>query len=207
MASYVWLSLLSNLTLCVSALFCSYKLFKDHRAPSVGLLLVGLAAGLCVLPSSSTLLTSIQKDAVWAGDILAPSLLAFHFLWLSEDHSTAGILLVGSCLLLGLCDSLSADTLVVLSRCLGLASLSCCLMVCLFAGNMTGALTSVALSLPVLLAPTFGRDTFASLTSPAANEGMMRLFLKGFMSVGCWASTRSLHKFLLDVTDRYNLHI
>ncbi|XP_061810275.1 transmembrane protein 276-like [Nerophis lumbriciformis] len=202
MASYVWLSISVNLTLCFSALFSSYKLFKDHRAPSVGLFLVGLSAGLCVFPS-----TPIQKDAEWVGEILAPSLLAFHLMWLSEDHSTACMLLIGSCLLLGLRDSLSADTLVVLSRCLGLASLSCSLMVCLFAGNPTGALTSVALSLPVLLVPTFGRDSFGSLVSLTANEVVIRLLLKGSMSVGCWVSTHSLHRFLMDVTDRYHLHI
>ncbi|KAM7420679.1 hypothetical protein PAMA_015076 [Pampus argenteus] len=196
-----WITSCSNMILSATALYSSYKLFKDHRAPSVGLFLLGLSAGLCIPGPSISFLSSIQKDAEWAGEVLAPALVSFHFLWLSEDRNTAHILLCGSCLLLGLCDWLSADALTVLTRCLGLSSLSCCLTVCLFAGNVLGALGNVALSLPLLVAPRVGTGTFASLVSPAATEGMVKWLLKGFMSIGCWASTQALNKFLLDLTD------
>ncbi|XP_074509928.1 transmembrane protein 276-like [Sebastes fasciatus] len=192
----------SNILLSATALFSSYRLFKDHRAPSVGLFLLGLSAALNILhPSSSSYPASIQREAEWASEVLAPALVSFDFLWLSEDHNTAHILLCGSCLLLGLCDWLSADALTLMTRCLGLSSLSCCLTVCLFAGNALGGFGGVALSLPLLVAQRVRTDTFAPLISPAATEGLIKWLLKGSMSVGCWASTRALSKFLLDVTD------
>ncbi|XP_027141923.1 uncharacterized protein LOC104940336 [Larimichthys crocea] len=192
MASCVtqWTTSCSNIILSATALYSSYRLFKDHRAPSLGLFLLGLSAALCIFHPSSSYLTSIQKEAEWAGEVLAPVLVSFDFLWLSEDHNTAHILLCGSCLLLGLCDWLSADALTVLTRCLGLSSLSCCLTVCLFASNALGALGGVALSLPLLVAQRVG--TFAPLISPAVTEGLVKWLLKGFMSVGCWASTKAL---------------
>ncbi|XP_062278989.1 uncharacterized protein LOC133983809 [Scomber scombrus] len=202
-----WIKSCSNIMLSATALYSSYKLFKDHRAPSIGLFMLGLSAGLCISHPSSSFLSSLQKEAEWAGEVLAPALVSFHFLWLSEDHNTAHILLCGSCLLLGLCDWLSADALTLLTRCLGLSSLSCCLTVCLFAGNALGALGGVALSLPLLVAPGVGTNCFAPLISPAATEGMLKWLLKGFMSIGCWASTQALDKFLLDITDRCNLII
>ncbi|XP_068591595.1 transmembrane protein 276-like [Cebidichthys violaceus] len=177
----------------------------DHRAPSVGLFLLGLSAAVCILLPSSSYLTSIQREAEWAGEVLAPALFAFDFLWLSEDHNTAHILLCGSCLLLGLSDWLSADALTLMTRCLGLSSLSCCLMVCLFAGNALGAFGGVALSLPLLVAQRVGTNTFAPLISPAATQGLTKSLLKGSMSIGCWASTQALKRFLLDVTDRCNI--
>ncbi|AWO96692.1 Hypothetical protein SMAX5B_012005 [Scophthalmus maximus] len=118
----------SNIILSAAALHSSYKLFKDHRAPSVGFFLLGLSAAVCVLHPSGSLLTELQREAEWAGQLLAPALVSFDFLWLSHDSNTAHILLCGSCLLLGLCDWLSADALTVMTRCLGLSSLSCCLM-------------------------------------------------------------------------------
>ncbi|XP_070692186.1 transmembrane protein 276-like [Pempheris klunzingeri] len=202
-----WVTSCTNLILSATALHSSYRLFKDHRAPSVGLFLLGLSAALCIVHPSGSYLTSIQKEAEWAGEVLAPALVSFDFLWLSEDHNTAHILLCGSCLLLGLCDWLSADALTVMTRCLGLSSLSCCLTVCLFAGNALGALSGVALSLPLLVAPKVGAITFAPLISPAAAEGLVKWLLKGSMAVGCWASTRALSMFLLDVTDRCNMGI
>lgn len=182
---------------------------QDHRAPSVGLFLLGISAALCILHPSSSYLATIQREAEWAGKVLAPALVSFDFLWLSEDHNTAHMILVGSCLLLGLYDWLSADALTAMTRYLGLSSLSCCLTVCLFGGNAFGALGGVALSLPLLVAPSMGTNTFAPLLSAAAAtaEGDIKWLLKGSMSVGCWASTQALHKFLLDVTDRYNLGI
>uniref|UniRef100_A0AAQ5X2W2 Uncharacterized protein n=1 Tax=Amphiprion ocellaris TaxID=80972 RepID=A0AAQ5X2W2_AMPOC len=123
------------------------------EGPSVGLFLLGLSAALCLLPSSGSNLSSLQREAVWAGELLAPALVSFDFLWLSQDRNTAYILLCGSCLLLGLSDWLSADSLTAMTRCLGLSSLSCSLTVCLFAGNAVGALGGVALSLPLLVAP------------------------------------------------------
>uniref|UniRef100_A0A3Q3GHT3 Uncharacterized protein n=1 Tax=Labrus bergylta TaxID=56723 RepID=A0A3Q3GHT3_9LABR len=173
---------------------------QDHRAPSVGLFLLGLSAALCLLHPSSSYLTSIQREAQWASEVLAPALVSFDFLWLSEDHNTAHILLCGSCILLGLCDWLSVEALTLMTRCLGLSSLSCCLTVCLFAGNALGALGGVALSLPLLVAPPGGENTFLPLIYPGATEGLIKCILKGFMSVGCWASTKALHLFLLDVT-------
>ncbi|XP_042280179.1 uncharacterized protein LOC122987357 [Thunnus albacares] len=202
-----WITSCSNVILSATALHSSSKLFKDHRAPSVGLFFLGLSAGLCVFHPSSSFLSSLQKEAEWAGEVLAPALVSFHFLWLSEDRNTAHILLCGSCLLLGLCDWLSADALTVLTRCLGLSSLSCSLTVCLFAGNVLGALGGVALSLPLLVAPGAGTNTFAPLISPVATEGMFKWLLKVFMSIGCWASTQALDKFLLDLTDRCNISI
>lgn len=178
---------------------------QDHRAPSAGLFLLGLSAAFCTLHPSSSYLTSIQREAEWAGEVLAPALVSFDFLWLSEDHNTAHILLCGSCLLLGLCDWLSADALTLMTRCLGLSSLSCCLTVCLFAGNALGAFGGVALSLPLLVAQRVGTNTFAPLISPAATEELVQWLLKGSMSVGCWASTQALSRFLLDVTDRCNI--
>ncbi|XP_035528329.1 uncharacterized protein LOC118335931 [Morone saxatilis] len=209
MASCVteWIVSCSNIILSATALYSSYRLYKNHRAPSVGLFLLGVSAALCIFHPSSSYLTSIQREAEWASEVLAPALVSFDFLWLSEDRNTAHILLCGSCLLLGLCDWLSADALTMMTRCLGLSSLSCCLTVCLFAGNAFGAFGGVALSLPLLVAPRVRTNTLAPLISPAAIEGLMKWLLKGSMSVGCWASTQALRKFLLDVSDRYNIGI
>lgn len=170
----------------------------------MGLFLLGLSAAVCSLPPSSSYL---QREAEWAGEVLAPALVSFDFLWLSQDYNTAHILLCGSCMLLGLCDWLSADTLTVMTRCLGLSSVSCCLTVCLFTGNALGALSGVALSLPSLVTPQAGTDTFVPLISPAASEGLIKWILKGSMSVGCWASVKALSKFMLDVNDRCNIGI
>uniref|UniRef100_A0A3Q3JQI9 Uncharacterized protein n=1 Tax=Monopterus albus TaxID=43700 RepID=A0A3Q3JQI9_MONAL len=192
MASCVtgWITSCSNVILSATAL-----------APSVGLFMLGLSAALCILHPSSSHLTSFQREAEWAGEVLAPALVSFDFLWISQDHNTAHILLCGSCLLLGLRDWLSPHALTVLTRCAGLSSLSCCLTVCLFASNALGALGGVALSLPLLLSPQVETNSFAPLISQAAPDGLMKWFLKGFMAVGCWASTQALGKFLLDVTD------
>ncbi|XP_061574331.1 uncharacterized protein LOC133440987 [Cololabis saira] len=191
----------SNIVLSATALYSSYKLFKDHRGPSVGLFLLGISAACCTLHPSSASLTSLFSEAEWAGEVLAPVLVSFDFLWLSQDHNTARVLLCGSCLLVGLSDRLSADTLTVMTRCLGLSSVSCCLTVCLFAGNALGAMGGVALSLPLVLGQTLGSNTFAPLVSQAATEGLVRSLLKGSLSIGCWASTQALSKFLLDVTE------
>uniref|UniRef100_A0A3B3DYD5 Uncharacterized protein n=1 Tax=Oryzias melastigma TaxID=30732 RepID=A0A3B3DYD5_ORYME len=193
MASMEWVTVCSNILLpCV-------HLLQDHRGPSVGLFLLCLSATLHVLLPSSSHLASLRREVTWAGEVLAPVLVTFDFLWLSEDHSTAGILLLGSCLLLGLSDWLSADTLTVLTRCLGLSSLSCCLMVCLFAGNVLGAAGGVALSLPLLVVQQVEPTVVAPLVAPAATEGLMKWLLNALLSVGCWASTRALGQFLLDL--------
>ncbi|XP_047454584.1 uncharacterized protein LOC125016261 isoform X2 [Mugil cephalus] len=194
-----------NLILSATALYSSYKLFKNHRGPSVGFFLLGLSAALCIVHPSSSALTSLQRDAEWAGEVLAPVLVSFDLLWLSQDHNTAHILLCGSCLLLGLSDWLSADAFLVMNRCLGLSSLSCSLTVCLFAGNASGALGGVALSLPLLVFQRVGTKASPSLISPAATIGLTQWLLKGSLSIGCWASTRALDTFLLDVTDRSNI--
>uniref|UniRef100_A0A3Q1ISW3 Uncharacterized protein n=1 Tax=Anabas testudineus TaxID=64144 RepID=A0A3Q1ISW3_ANATE len=192
--------------MCCLHCLCIHFSLQDHRAPSVGLFLLGLSAAFNILHPSSSYLISLQKEAEWAAEVLAPALVSFDFLWLSQDRNTAHILLCGSCLLLGLCDSLSGDTLTVLTRCLGLSSLSCCLTVCLFTSNALGALGGVALSLPLLVMQV-RPNSFTPLVSPAASEGLMEWLLKGSMSIGCWASTQALSKFLLDVTDRHNIDI
>ncbi|XP_029928005.1 uncharacterized protein LOC115373651 [Myripristis murdjan] len=190
-----WITTCANIMLSATALYSSYQLFKDHRAPSVGLFLLGLSAGLCTLRPSSSYLASLLSEAEWASEVLAPALVSFGFLWLSEDRNTAHILLCGSCLFLALCDGLSSDALTLMTRCLVLSSLSCCLTVCLFSSNAVGALGSVALSAPVLVAPKVGAEAVVPLLSPAVTEWL----LKGSLSVGCWASTRGLNKFLLEV--------
>ncbi|KAL3980824.1 MFS transporter (facilitated glucose transporter) [Sarotherodon galilaeus] len=204
MASYLteWVTSCLNIILTATALYYSYKLFKVHRAPSVGFFLLGISAAISILHPSSPYLTSLQREAEWAAEVLAPVLVSFDFLWLSQDRNTAQILLCGSCLLLGLSDWLSADTLTIMTRCLGLSSLSCCLTVCLFAGNASGAFGSMALSLPLLLTQRFGTKTFAPLLFPVATEGLMKCLLKGSLLIGCWVSTLALGKFLLDVTDQ-----
>uniref|UniRef100_A0A671W5K0 Uncharacterized protein n=1 Tax=Sparus aurata TaxID=8175 RepID=A0A671W5K0_SPAAU len=168
----------SNIMLSVTALHCSY------RAPSVGLFLLGLSAALCIFPSSISYFASIQREAEWAGEVLAPALVSFDFLWLSEDRHTAHILLCGSCLLLGLSDWISADALTLMTRFLGLSSLSCCLTVCLFASNALGAFGGVALSLPLLMAQSIETNTFATHFSTAANDCPTKWLLKGSMSLG-----------------------
>ncbi|MED6292899.1 hypothetical protein CHARACLAT_005339 [Characodon lateralis] len=195
MASSVteWFTSGSNIILCATALQSSYKLFRDHRGPSVGFFLLGFSAALCVLNVSTS---SFQREAEWTGEVLAPALVSFDLLWLSQDHNTARVLLTGSCLLLGLSDWFSADTLTILTRCLGLSSLSCCLTACLFTGNGLGAAGGVALSLPLLL--TERAHTVAPLISPPATEGL----IKWLLSIGCWFSTQGLNKFLLDVTEQ-----
>lgn len=182
---------------------------QDHRAPSVGLFLLGNSAALCLLrpSSSSSYLTSIQSQVEFASELLAPTLVSFDFLWLSKDQNTAHILLLGSCLLLGVYDWLSADALPVLTRCLGLSSLSCTLTVCLFASNAAGAVGALALSLPLLMAPGVATSTVTPLVSAAASDVVLKGFLKGSMCVGCWASTTALHKFLVDVTDQCSIDI
>lgn len=180
---------------------------QDHRAPSVGLFLLGNSAALCLLRPSPSYLPPIQSEVEFAGEILAPTLVSFDFLWLSKDQNTAHILLLGSCLLLGLCDWLSADALTVMTRCLGLSSLSCSLTVCLFASNAPGALGSFALSLPLLVAPGVGIQTVTPLISATGSDAVLKGLLKGFMSVGCWASTWALQKFLVDITDQCSIDI
>ena len=174
-------------------------LLQDHRAPSVGLFLLGLSAGLCALPLSNPVLICLQTDLEWAGEILAPPLVSFGFLWLSQDHATAHVLLIGSGLLPLLCDWLSPDGLMVMTRCLALSSLSCSLTVCLFAGNATGALGSVALSLPSLVAPRVVLHSLTPLISQGALEGLLKWLLKGSMAVGCIASKRALGVYLEDL--------
>lgn len=188
-----------DVVLALSALNAASHLFKDHRAPSVGFLLVACSSALAVLPLSSPSLTSAQKDLEWAAEALGPVLCAFGFLWLSQDHSTAFVLLLGSALLPLLADWLSADGLVVMSRCVGLSALSCSLTVCLFAGNAPGVVGSVALSLPALVAPRVRGASLGSITSSRAARGLLRWLLKAAMAGGCWTTKMALKKFLHDL--------
>uniref|UniRef100_A0A3B4DEC1 Uncharacterized protein n=2 Tax=Pygocentrus nattereri TaxID=42514 RepID=A0A3B4DEC1_PYGNA len=152
-----------------------------------------------VLPLSSPSLAAAQKDLEWVAEILGPALSAFGFLWLSEDRSTAHVLLIGSALLPLLADWLSADGLVVMSRCVGLSALSCSLTVCLFAGNAAGVVGSVALSLPTLVAPRVRGATVGSIMSPQLAGGLLRWVLKAIMAVGCWTTKTALDQFLQDL--------
>lgn len=168
---------------------------QNHRAPSLGFFVLGISAGLSTIASFTTDINSLPKEVSWAAEVLALTLVSFEFLWLSEDHNTAYVLLCGTCLLLGLSDLLSADAFTVMTHCLYLSSLSCCLTVCLFTGNALGAVAGVALTLPLSMAPT------------AATEGVIKWLLSGSLCVGCWASTHALSIFWIEVTERPGISI
>lgn len=138
---------------------------------------------------------SVRADLQWVAEVLGPAMVAFGFLWLSEDHSTAYTLLTGSALLSTLTDWLSRDGLTVMSRCMALSSLSCSLTVCLFAGNMLGVFGSVALSLPALVA----LNSTSPLISPELAGGMLKSLLIGTTTLGCWSIRQSLEKYLQDL--------
>ncbi|KAF3839828.1 hypothetical protein F7725_018545 [Dissostichus mawsoni] len=175
----------SNIVLSATALYYSYRLFK--ASPARTLCSTVHRAALQLIPHVFTKRSRVDAQ------VLAPALVSFDFLWLSEDHNTAHTLLCGSCLLLGLCDWLSADALTLMTRCLGLSSLSCCL---------TGPLAVWPSASHCLWLRGSEHNTFAPLISQAATEGLIKWLLKGIMSVGCWASTQALGKFLLDVTEQ-----
>ncbi|KAJ8415824.1 hypothetical protein AAFF_G00403810 [Aldrovandia affinis] len=175
-----WITELSNITLSLSALYTACQLFKVHRAPAVGFFLLASSAALCSLPLSCPALICIQDDLDW-------------------DYSTAHVLLAGSALLPGLRDWLSPETLVLMSRCLALSSLCCSLIVCLFTANGAGALGSVALSLPALIAPLPGAKAFTPLLAPGAAEGVLKCPLKGLMVIGCLSTKHGLDKYLVDL--------
>ncbi|XP_018596214.1 uncharacterized protein LOC108927415 [Scleropages formosus] len=189
----------SDVALCLSALYAAFHLFKDHRASAVGLFLVGLSAGLSSLAISSPALISLEEDLEWAGAVLGPALVSFDFLWLSEDRLTAHVVLMCSALLPMPRDWFSQEGLVLLSRCLALSSLSCSLTVSLFTGNGAGALASVALSLPTLVAPKGTPGSLASLVTREAAQGPLTWLLKGLMAVGCLSTKRALGTYLLDL--------
>lgn len=189
-------SLSANIILTLTALHSSYRLFKDHRAPSLGFFILGLSAILSSMTFFTTCFSFLPKeDLSWAAEVLAVALLSFEFLWLSEDHNTAYILLCGSCFLVALCDWLSEDSFSVMTHCLCLSSLSCCLTVCLFTGNVLGAIGAVALTLHL------------AMLSTITENGLMEWILRIFSSVGCWASTHALRIFLIEVTDKSSLSI
>ncbi|XP_062393827.1 transmembrane protein 276-like [Sardina pilchardus] len=191
-----------NIALCLVALLNAQRLFKVHRAPAVGFFLVACSAGLSALPSSP-LLVSVREDLQWVAEVLGPAMVAFGFLWLSDDHSTAYVLLTGSALLSTLTDWLSRDGLTVMSRCMALSSLSCSLTVCLFAGNILGVLGSVALSLPAIVA----LNSTSPLVSPEAAGGVLKSVLIGTTTLGCWSIRQSLEKYFQDLQgwDRNNI--
>uniref|UniRef100_A0A3P8ZAW7 Uncharacterized protein n=1 Tax=Esox lucius TaxID=8010 RepID=A0A3P8ZAW7_ESOLU len=186
----VWITACSSMTLS----------FSEHRAPAAGFFLLGLSAGFCTLPlSSSPYLTFLQGDLEWVSEVLAPPLVSFGFLWLSEDRATAHILLIGSALLPVFCDRLSANEMILMSRCLALSAFSCSLTVCLFTGNALGALGSVALCLPQMVAPRICVKALAPLVSPGTTVGLPMWLLKGSMIIGCWVSERALSKYLSEL--------
>ncbi|MCI4374608.1 hypothetical protein PGIGA_G00008070 [Pangasianodon gigas] len=188
----------ANIVLSLSALPAAFHLFRDHRAPSVGFLLITCSSFLAIIPLPPAL-SQVQRDLEWAGEILGPSLSAFGFLWLSEDRWTAHVLLIGSALLLMLSDWLSEDGLVIMTRCVSLSALSCALTVCLFAASGTGVVGSVALSLPALVAPRVRAGSVASLISSQGASRLLGWSLKVTMAVGCWTTKTALDTFLQDL--------
>ncbi|XP_030638647.1 uncharacterized protein LOC115819224 [Chanos chanos] len=193
------ISCAANVTLCLSALHASLQLFKDHRAPAVGFFLIALSSALSLIPVPGPVYLSVQNDLEWAGETLAPVLATFGFLWLSEDHSTAHLLLIGSSLLPAFADWLSQDGLVLMSRCVALSSLSCALTVCVFAGNVPGLVGGVALCLPQLLAPRVRAKHTIFIGSQNATGGLQRSLIQGSMALGCWVTEKALCKYLSDL--------
>ncbi|XP_062847868.1 uncharacterized protein LOC134310248 [Trichomycterus rosablanca] len=189
----------ADIILFLAALHAFFRLFKDHRAPSVGFLLITVSSALTLLPLPGTAVSLAQKDLRWAGEALCPALLGFGFLWFSEDHLTACVLLIGSSVLPTLADWLSEDVLVIMTRCQALSALSCSLTVCLFAANGTGVLVSVALSLPALVAPRAVGSSAASLGASQTVGGLLEWVLKVVMAAGCWTTQRALDTFLQDL--------
>lgn len=183
--------------LSVSSLHAAYQLFKDHRASSLGFLLIGCSSVLQLFSPSNQIIMSLQNDLEWAGESLGPVLSTFDFLWLSDDHITARILLIGSTFFIMLSDWLSPDGLVIMSRCLAFSTLSCSLTVCAFAENAAGAVGSVALSLPLLVSPRSRSRSLGSLVLPT--EGLLSWIFKVIMALGCWTTRKALIKYLLDL--------
>lgn len=170
---------------------------QDHRASSMGFLLIGCSSVLSFFSPSNQMIMSLQNDLEWAGESLGPVLSTFDFLWLSDDHITARILLIGSTFFVILSDWLSPDGLVIMSRCLAFSTLSCSLTVCAFAENAAGAVGSVALSLPLLVSPRSRSGSLGSLMLPT--EGLLSWILKVIMALGCWTTRKGLNKYLLDL--------
>lgn len=171
---------------------------QDHRAPSVGFFLIACSSFLAVIPLPSVL-SQVQIELEWAGEILGPSLSAFGFLWLSEDRWTAHVLLIVSAILPMFSSWLSEDTLVILTRCVSMAALSCSLTVCLFAASGTGVMGSLTLSLPALVAPRVRPNSMASLIFAQSDRGLLGWSLKIIMAVGCWTMKAALDKYLQDL--------
>ncbi|KAI7806576.1 hypothetical protein IRJ41_008393 [Triplophysa rosa] len=190
---------ITNIVLSVSALHAAHHLFKDHRASALGFLLIGCSSFLSVLSPTSQPIISLQKDLEWAGETLGPALSTFDFLWLSEDHFTARILLIGSTLLLMLSNWLSPDGLMFMSCCLAFSSLSCSLTVCAFAENAAGAVGIIALSLSLFVSQRSRMGSLGSLISPEVTVGLLGWALKVIMALGCWTTRKALNKFLLDL--------
>ncbi|XP_052000514.1 uncharacterized protein LOC127656299 [Xyrauchen texanus] len=191
----IWFTttVITNVILSVSALHAAHQLFKDHRASALGFLLIGCSSLISVFSPSNQSVISLLKDLEWAGETLGPALSTFEFLWLSEDHFTAHVLLIGSSSLLILSDWLSQDGLMIMSCCLAFSSLSCSLTVCAFAENAVGAVGSVALSLPLLVSPR------SRSKSPEVTKGLLSWILKIIMALGCWTTRKALNKYLLDL--------
>ncbi|KAL4646937.1 hypothetical protein GN956_G10269 [Arapaima gigas] len=182
-----WAAALPDAALCLSALYTTCHLFKDHRAAALGLSLLGLSAGVSAVPVSSLALESVREELQWAGAALSPALVSFDFLWLSEDRLTAHVVLACAALLAVLRDCCSQEGLVLLSRCLALCSLSCSLTVSLFTGSVAGILAGIALSSPALVAPT----------GPCGSP--LNWLLRGSTVVGCLSTKRALTAYLLDL--------
>ncbi|XP_060725273.1 uncharacterized protein LOC132845334 [Tachysurus vachellii] len=188
----------ANIVLSFSALPAAFHLFRDHRAPSVGFFLIACSSFLAIIPLPPAL-SQVQRDLEWASEVLGPSLSAFGFLWLSEDHWTSHVLLIGSSLLPMLSGWLSEDCLMIMTRCVSLSALSCALTVCLFAASWTGVVGSLALSLPALVAPRVRAGSVVSLISSQGASGLLGWSLKVSMAVGCWTTKTALDTFLKDL--------
>lgn len=164
----------------------------------MGFFLIACSSFLAVIPLPS-MLTQVQRELEWAGEVLGPSLSAFGFLWLSEDRWTARVLLIVSAILPMFSGWLSEDGLVILTRCVSMAALSCALTVCLFATSGTGVVGSLALSLPALVAPRVRAHSVASLIFAQRASGLLEWSLKVIMAVGCWTTKAALDKYLQDL--------
>ncbi|XP_066547119.1 transmembrane protein 276-like [Amia ocellicauda] len=187
------ISTLSKVALFLSGLRSARRLFKDHRAPAVGLFLLACSAAVGVLPGP--LLAGLQRDVEWAGYVVGPALVSFGYLWLSEDRGTAYMLLGGLALLAALRDRLSEETVAVLSRCVALSSLASSLTVCLFTASFAGALGSLALSLPALLGPEVRDLGVIPLFTVKTSEAI----LSCLMSLGSLATERALRWYQLEL--------
>ncbi|XP_041101001.1 uncharacterized protein LOC121312995 isoform X1 [Polyodon spathula] len=192
----MWITVISNLTLCVSALYSAHQTYKLHRAPAGGLFLIACsgAAGslLSMLPPSLRWAEfEPQQDLCWIGCLLGPALVSFEFLWLSEDSFTGNTLLGGAVLAAVLTNWLSDEGCVLITRCVQLSSLGCALTVCFFTANHSGLLGNLALNLAALIIP----EVRGQKLQPAVLSDVTEVVLNCLMSLGSVVTERALRRY------------